>query len=49
MEPRYLIDTYLDWAAQEAIPVIEDFGVDLLAVETKPWARIGANGALVHV
>ena len=31
-EMRFLIDTYLDWVAREGIPVVEDFGLDLLAV-----------------
>ena len=48
-EPKFLTDPYLEWAAGEGIPIVEDFGVDCLAVETKPWARMGANGAFVHV
>lgn len=48
-EPRYLIDAYLDWTEKEGLPVIEDFCVDLNAVETKPWDRLGANGAFVHM
>src|SRR5919199_5303227 len=48
-DPRYLIDTYLDWLPSEGLPVVEDFGVNLLAVETAPWARRGgaARGAYV--
>jgi gentisate 1,2-dioxygenase len=50
-ETRYLIDSYLDWVATEGIPVLEDFGFDLLALETAPWARMGgtARGAYFHV
>jgi quercetin dioxygenase-like cupin family protein len=50
-EARYLIDPYLDWVAGEGIPVVEDFGVNLLQVETAPWPRMGgtSRGALVHV
>jgi mannose-6-phosphate isomerase-like protein (cupin superfamily) len=48
-EPRYLVDAYLDWTEQEGIPVVEDFCVDLTKVETKPWTRLGANGAFVHM
>jgi mannose-6-phosphate isomerase-like protein (cupin superfamily) len=44
-EVRYLIDTYLDWLGTEGIPIVEDFGIDLRAVEVKPWARLGALGA----
>ena len=47
--PRIMIDSYLEWVKGEGIPVVEDFGVDLFAVETKPWARYGANGAAVHL
>jgi gentisate 1,2-dioxygenase len=48
-EPKFLTDPYLEWAGREGIPIVEDFGVDLLAVETGPWARMGARGAFVHV
>ncbi len=46
---KFLINPYLDWVKDEGIPIVEDFGVDLLAVETKPWSRIGADGAAVHL
>src|SRR5918992_6285931 len=44
-EPRFLVDTYLDWIKTEGIPIVEDFGIDLLEVDVKPWARLGAEGA----
>ena len=44
-ETRFLVDTYREWIANEGIPIVEDFGLDLLAVETKPWPRMGGNGA----
>ena len=47
-EVRWLIDAYLDWARGEGIPIVDDTAVDLPAVETKPWARLGACGAFVH-
>ena len=47
-EPRFLIDTYLEWTKGEGIPLVEDFGIDLLQVEVKPWARLGARGAFAH-
>src|SRR5437762_964957 len=37
-QARYLIDTYLDFVAAEGVPVVESFGIDLLGVETSPWA-----------
>jgi uncharacterized RmlC-like cupin family protein len=46
---KYMVDPYLDWTRKEGVPIHEDFGLDLLAVETKPWPRYGVNGAIVHV
>ena len=46
---KFLLDPYGDWVKGEGIPIVEDFGVDLLAVETTPWARMGTDGAAVHV
>src|SRR4029453_13272638 len=40
---------YLEWLQREGIPVTEDFGVDLLQVPTKPWARYDVSGAAVHL
>lgn len=48
-ETRLLIDPYLDWVKEEGIPVYEEFGFDLLNVDVKPWARMGASGAFVLV
>ena len=45
---KWLIDAYADWAKGEGIPIVEGAAIDLFAVETKPWARVGAKGALVH-
>jgi len=47
-EPKFLTDPYLEWTEREGIPTVEGFGVGLLEVETKPWARMGAKGAFVH-
>jgi mannose-6-phosphate isomerase-like protein (cupin superfamily) len=44
-----LYEPYLDWCAEEGLPVVEDFCVDLHKVETKPWARTDANAAFVHL
>jgi mannose-6-phosphate isomerase-like protein (cupin superfamily) len=46
---RVLVDPYLEWADGEGVPVVEDFGVDLLAAETAPWARYDVNGAIIHL
>ena len=50
-EAKFLLDPYLDWTTREGIPVHEDFGVDLLVAETKPWPRLGdgCKGAFVHL
>lgn len=38
---HFLIDTYRDWIAQEGVPIVEDFGLDLIDMEVRPWARQG--------
>jgi mannose-6-phosphate isomerase-like protein (cupin superfamily) len=48
-KPRYGVDAYLDWVDKEGLPVTEDFGIDLYAVQTAPWARYGVKGAAVHL
>ena len=50
-QPRFLVDTYQEWAVREGIPILEDFGIDLLAVEAAPWPRMGDNarGAFIHL
>ena len=47
--PRMMLDSYLDWGRGEGIPIYEDFGVDILAVETGRWDRYEARGALIHL
>jgi hypothetical protein len=47
--PKLLLDPYGGWAGREGVPVVEDFGVDLLAVPTAPWARFSAEGAIVNL
>src|SRR5690349_21573660 len=46
---RYGIDPYLDWVAKEGLPVTEDYGIDLFAVETGLWPRFGVKAAAVHL
>ena len=43
--PRYLIDPHRDFIESEGVPIVEDFGIDLMTVEVKPWPRMGALGA----
>jgi quercetin dioxygenase-like cupin family protein len=44
-EARYLIDPHRDFIESEGIPIVEDFGIDLLALEVGPWPRLEARGA----
>lgn len=46
---KLLLDPYGDWAKAEQVPIIEDFGVDLKAVEVADWARFGTRGSIVHL
>lgn len=46
---KLLIRPYLNWSRDQKIPVVEDFAVDLLEVETAHWDRLGAPAALVHL
>lgn len=48
-EPKFLVDPYLEWAKREGIHIVSGFGVDLLGVDVRPWARLDAKGAFVHV
>ncbi len=44
-ETRFLVDTYREFIERDGIPIVEAFGIDLLSVEVKPWARLGVEGA----
>jgi quercetin dioxygenase-like cupin family protein len=46
--PKFLVDPYLDWVKTEGVPIHEDFGFDLHALEVKPWARMDALGCYAH-
>lgn len=46
---RVLLDPYVEWAAGEGVPVIEDFAVDLLTAPTKAWPRFGCDGAIINL
>ncbi|HET9731433.1 MAG TPA: hypothetical protein VFP54_02055 [Acidimicrobiales bacterium] len=45
----FLLDPYDQWVRGQKVPVIEDFGVDLLAVDTAPWDRLEADAAFVNL
>ena len=40
-EARFLVDSYREWVAREGVPVVEDFGLDLLGMAVRPWPRQG--------
>lgn len=48
-ELKFLLDPYMDFANGEGVPIVEALGLDLFDVETKPWARFGTDGAIVHL
>ncbi|MBO0704663.1 MAG: hypothetical protein J2P39_05030 [Candidatus Dormibacteraeota bacterium] len=48
-ETRLLLDPYLDHIRSEGVPILEDFGLDLLSVDVRPWARFDAAGAFALV
>src|SRR5262249_54108402 len=47
--PKLLLDPYLAWCDKEAVPLTEDFGIDLLTIPTAPWPRFGVDGAIAHL
>jgi cupin superfamily acireductone dioxygenase involved in methionine salvage len=46
---KLLLDPYGAWAAKQGVPIVEDFGVDLLSVATSTWPRFGCEGTIVHL
>jgi mannose-6-phosphate isomerase-like protein (cupin superfamily) len=46
---RLFVDPYREWVEREGIPVTKGFGVDLLGIDVRPWARLDASGAFVHL
>lgn len=47
--PYFLVDPYREFLRDEAIPVIEEYAVDVLSMDLKPWSRLGGKGAYVHL
>lgn len=45
----YMVDSYREWAEEQAIPMVEDFAVDLASLETAPWVLLEARGAIVNL
>jgi len=49
IQPRYGIDSYLDWIRKEDLALTEHYGIDLFSVETRLWPRYGVKAAAVHL
>jgi len=45
-EAVFLHDTYLDWCARQGVPVVEDFGMNLMRIDVGKWDFFGMNGAV---
>ena len=45
----FLHDNYLEWCANQGVPIIEDFGINLMKVDVGPWDFYGLNGAICHL
>jgi uncharacterized RmlC-like cupin family protein len=44
-----MVDSYREWAAEQGIPITEDFAADLGRLEVAPWALLDARGAIVNL
>jgi gentisate 1,2-dioxygenase len=42
----FLHDNYLEWCDNQGVPIIEDFGINLMKVDVAPWDHYGMNGAV---
>ncbi|MDB5594381.1 MAG: hypothetical protein JWM36_1342 [Hyphomicrobiales bacterium] len=49
LDQKYLVDPYANWAKAEGVPIVTGAAIDLMTVETQPWARFGVKGAICHV
>ena len=48
-QPDMLRDPYGSWLQAEGVPVVEDFGIDLLEMPVRPWPRFGVDGGVAHL
>jgi hypothetical protein len=48
-QARYGIDSYQEWLKAEGLPVAAGLAIDCTKVETKPWPRLGARAAALHL
>ena len=45
-DPKFLHDNFIEWCGNQPVPVIEEFGIDTMRLETAPWDHFGMNGAI---
>jgi hypothetical protein len=46
---KYMLEPHVEWAEGQDVPLPEDFAIEMLAIDTKPRAGIGARGAICHL
>ena len=37
--PKFLHDNFLEWCHDQPVPVIEDFGIDMMTIQMDPFAN----------
>ena len=45
----YMVNSYMEWAQGEGIPIVEDFAADLGTAEVAAWPRMGARGGIFNL
>ena len=45
-DPVFLHDTFLEWCGNQGVPVMEDFGMNLMQAKLAPWDFYGMDGAI---
>ena len=45
-EAVFLHDSYLEWCANQGVPVHEEFGMNLMRIDLAPWDFFGMDGAV---
>ena len=46
--PRFGINSYLEWVEREGLRVAHGLSLDLFEVETADWPRLGAKASAAH-
>jgi len=49
LDSYYLHDSYRAWCKTQGVPFVEDFGIDMLAMDVAPWDRYGMKGAVCEL